>query len=402
MGNLDKRTTAQLRSLSKQRTAEVLRQPGSLERFAGGPLSQIKGYGNVGKTASFLPSNLGPSPYAAALQPQRLAGMSYANYENKGPTVGGQLRAPTPRPGMVPAGTQPVVLPNPDAPTTSTEPTDPATQAEELLADINEFRIIEGLEPFETFEEFQRDIGIFEGIGNIGMADGGYMSGGGISSLQPQGMFIGGLMAALGSGAAAAGGALAKGATALGGAAAKGATTLGGAAAKGLGGLKDIAIKGMQNYNANMSAGALNKPVEEMTREELIAYIKKSSGSSGSNSLGVDLKKISGGITDAIKGRPQGGTAALNQMGDLSMLGMADGGPVYYPRMNGQISGPGTERSDDIPAMLSDGEFVVNAKAVRGIGKMDGANGSKQEQRQKGARMMYAMQKAGEQAMRNS
>jgi len=169
------------------------------------------------------------------------------------------------------------------------------------------------------------------------------------------------------------------------------------------GGIGDLVSKGMQNYNENMSAaGAPNKPVEEMTREELIAYIKKTSGSSGSSGLGADLKKIGGGITDAIKGRPQGGTEALNQMGDTSMLGYEYGGTVEYPRMNGQISGPGTERSDDIKAMLSDGEFVVNAKAVRGIGKMDGANGSKQEQRQKGARMMYAMQKAGEQAMRNS
>ena len=396
-------TTDQLRNKSKQRTLEVLNQPGSTQRFAPSPLQQIKPA--LKQSASFLAPGM-QNPFAASMNYQRMPGMNYANYETKGPTIGGQLRAPMPKPGMVPPGTQPVVLPNPNAPapTTSTEPTDPATQADELLADINEARISEGLEPFETFEDFQRDIGIFEGIGNIGMADGGYMSGGGISSLQPQGMFIGGLMAALGSGAAAAGGALAKGATALGGAAAKGATTLGGAAAKGLGGLKDIAIKGMQNYNANMSAGALNKPVEEMTREELIAYIKKTSGSSGSSGLGADLKKIGGGITDAIKNRPQGGTAALNQMGDLSMLGvnMANGGPVYYPRMNGQISGPGTERSDDIPAMLSDGEFVVNAKALRGIGKLDGANGSKQEQRQKGARMMYAMQKAGEQAMRNS
>jgi len=391
-------STKDLRAQSKQRTSEVLNQPGSMTRFAPSPLQQINPA--LAKSASFLAPGM-QNPFAASMNYQRMPAMDYANYEKKGPNIGGQLRAPTPRPGMVPPGTQPTVVPNPNAPAPTTS-TDPATQADELLADINEARISEGLEPFETFEEFQEDIGIFENMGSIGMADGGYMSGGGISSLQPQGMFIGGLMAALGSGAAAAGGALAKGATALGGAAAKGATTLGGAAAKGLGGLKDIAIKGMQNYNANMSAGALNKPVEEMTREELIAYIKKSSGSSGSNSLGVDLKKISGGITDAIKGRPQGGTAALNQMGDLSMLGMADGGPVYYPRMNGQISGPGTERSDDIPAMLSDGEFVVNAKAVRGIGKMDGANGSKQEQRQKGARMMYAMQKAGEQAMRNS
>ena len=377
--------TEDLRAQSKQRTLEVLNQPGSTQRFAPSPLGQINPA--LAKSASFLAPGM-QNPFAASMAYQRMPGAQYANYERAAPNVGGLLQAPQVPAGFVPPGTQPEVLPNPNAPTptTSTEPTDPATYQDELLADINENRILEGLEPFETFEDFQRDIGIFEGIGNIGMADGG------IASIQPQGMFLGGLMGAIGSGAAAAGGALAKGATAL-----------GGAAAKGLGGIKDIAIKGMQNYNENMSAaGALNKPVEEMTREELIAYIKKSSGSSGSSGLGADLKKIGGGITDAIKGRPQGGTAALNQMGDLSMLGYAYGGTVEYPRMNGQISGPGTERSDDIKAMLSDGEFVVNAKAVRGIGKMDGANGSKEEQRQKGARMMYAMQKAGEQAMRNS
>ena len=52
--------------------------------------------------------------------------------------------------------------------------------------------------------------------------------------------------------------------------------------------------------------------------------------------------------------------------------------------------------------MLSDGEFVVNAKAVRGIGKLEGANQSKEEQRREGARMMYALQRAGEKAMRKA
>jgi hypothetical protein len=89
-------------------------------------------------------------------------------------------------------------------------------------------------------------------------------------------------------------------------------------------------------------------------------------------------------------------------MGDLSMLGMAEGGDVDFPRMNGPISGPGTETSDDIPAMLSDGEFVVNAKAVRGIGRLEGAGKSKEEQRREGARMMYALQRAGEKAMRKA
>jgi len=90
--------------------------------------------------------------------------------------------------------------------------------------------------------------------------------------------------------------------------------------------------------------------------------------------------------------------------GILSLIGgYADGDMVeHFPRMNGPISGPGTERSDDIPAMLSDGEFVVNARAVRGVGKLNGANGSKSDQRREGARMMYALQNAGEQAMRRT
>jgi hypothetical protein len=61
------------------------------------------------------------------------------------------------------------------------------------------------------------------------------------------------------------------------------------------------------------------------------------------------------------------------------IAGFAKGG---YPRRIGQIDGPGTETSDDIPAMLSDGEFVMTARAVRGAG-----NGSRRE----GAKKMYAM-----------
>ena len=66
-------------------------------------------------------------------------------------------------------------------------------------------------------------------------------------------------------------------------------------------------------------------------------------------------------------------------------MAAADGGGIdtsKFPRRNGKISGPGTETSDDIPAMLSDGEFVMTAKAVRGAG-----NGS----REAGMRNMYNM-----------
>jgi hypothetical protein len=64
--------------------------------------------------------------------------------------------------------------------------------------------------------------------------------------------------------------------------------------------------------------------------------------------------------------------------------GRAKGGSMdkEFPRKTGPINGPGTGTSDDIPAMLSDGEFVFTAKAVRGMG-----NGS----RRAGAKKMYAL-----------
>ena len=62
--------------------------------------------------------------------------------------------------------------------------------------------------------------------------------------------------------------------------------------------------------------------------------------------------------------------------------GMAKGGGVTDLRQGGMSLGPGTETSDDIPAMLSDGEFVMTAKAVRGAGGGD---------RREGAKRMYEM-----------
>jgi hypothetical protein len=78
--------------------------------------------------------------------------------------------------------------------------------------------------------------------------------------------------------------------------------------------------------------------------------------------------RVASNYTGAPRYFQQGGIAALAQGG--------------YPRRTGQISGPGTEKSDSIPAMLSDGEFVMTAQAVRGLGK-----GSRLE----GAKRMYAL-----------
>ena len=76
------------------------------------------------------------------------------------------------------------------------------------------------------------------------------------------------------------------------------------------------------------------------------------------------------------------------RIGIAKSMQRADGGIAnlteskYYPRKTGHISGPGTETSDSIPAMLSDGEFVMTAKAVKALGKGN---------RRAGAKKMYAL-----------
>jgi len=62
-----------------------------------------------------------------------------------------------------------------------------------------------------------------------------------------------------------------------------------------------------------------------------------------------------------------------------------DGKVREHPKRIGEIAGAGTGTSDDIPAMLSDGEFVMTAQAVRNAG-----GGS----RKAGAKNMYKLMKS--------
>ena len=71
-----------------------------------------------------------------------------------------------------------------------------------------------------------------------------------------------------------------------------------------------------------------------------------------------------------------------------------------FERMNGGINGEGTETSDDVPAMLSDGEYVMTGRAVRGAGAYDlnvGDGGiitltpGGEESRERGTDLMYQM-----------
>tara|TARA_R100001460_G_scaffold25933_4_gene52222 strand:- start:1223 stop:3184 length:1962 start_codon:yes stop_codon:yes gene_type:complete len=87
----------------------------------------------------------------------------------------------------------------------------------------------------------------------------------------------------------------------------------------------------------------------------------------------------------------QGGAVYRSEGGDM------DG--ELFIRMTGDINGEGTEISDDIPAMLSDGEFVMTGRAVRGAGAFDMKNKDgivtltpmAGEDKEKGIDMMYKM-----------
>ena len=73
------------------------------------------------------------------------------------------------------------------------------------------------------------------------------------------------------------------------------------------------------------------------------------------------VRKEAGG--GGIMAFAQGGAVAMQEGGEMD--------PNNFPPMDGDINGPGTEQSDDIPAMLSDGEFVMTARAVRGAGSYE-------------------------------
>ena len=85
------------------------------------------------------------------------------------------------------------------------------------------------------------------------------------------------------------------------------------------------------------------------------------------------------------------------------VMAYAKGGNVSaeeFVEMDGGINGEGTEISDDVPAMLSDGEFVMTGQAVRGAGAFDMSKGkggiitltpSGSESREQGTDLMYRM-----------
>ena len=389
-----------LQNLTRDITAETLRgaqAAGQFKRFPDSGLAAADP--RFSGITSFLPQGMRSS---IPTQYQGMQGQMYANYQTP-QKLGEQLTPFGVRPGQsapvqtggIGSVSTPLTPPAQDTTTTKEDDDGFTVDQEQILANINIQRINAGLEPFDSYQDFLNTID--ESLpDNIRLPMGMGMSGGSIDIPRPGGISGLDIMnmqdlnipsidfdeASIGVGFAD-----------------------GGIAALQDGGFLNTvskigsALAGLEDS----SSSTKNSKYENMSREQLIALLK------GKETKSQGLVPM---IADFI--RPKGPSGkVVSDLGtmdiDASAIPMAAGGIMHlakgdmvedFPRMNGPISGPGTETSDDIPAMLSDGEFVVNAKAVRGIGKIGGANKSKADQRKEGARMMYALQRAGEQAMR--
>ena len=67
--------------------------------------------------------------------------------------------------------------------------------------------------------------------------------------------------------------------------------------------------------------------------------------------------------------RPFGAGGPGGQVGGLPITGKAQGGEMQFPRRDGGIDpSEGSGTKDDVPAMLTAGEFVLTKDAVKGLG----------------------------------
>ena len=187
----------------------------------------------------------------------------------------------------------------------------------------------------------------------------------------------------------------------------QGLSTLGKVGLSGLAGL----VGKLAYEEAKRNKGVPLTPLttmDQLGRYNIAAEIARQKGEEmpsrveyGLNPEGLPVLQGGGtGITP--RSAAMGGIMAF---ADGGVVQMQEGGeppidPADFPPMDGDINGPGTETSDDIPAMLSDGEFVMTAKAVRGAGGFDMAKGDNgivtltpngDPGRESGTRIMYKL-----------
>jgi tape measure domain-containing protein len=108
-----------------------------------------------------------------------------------------------------------------------------------------------------------------------------------------------------------------------------------------------------QNSNNDSNTNNLTKSLD--STNQAIGKIGSGAGSIGTlaNDFGVSSNSGLGSVLSSVQTGVQAASAVTNLMG---LFGAATGG---------YITGPGSGTSDSIPTMLSNGEFVINAKATQ-------------------------------------
>jgi hypothetical protein len=128
----------------------------------------------------------------------------------------------------------------------------------------------------------------------------------------------------------------------------------------GLMGLAGLAGKIAYDSSKERMGGIAETP--KVTMDQLGRYQMAQNLGTGGSRADFDLAPAPVALDFAYGGEAR---QYFNQGGLATMIDELD------MREGGESEGPGTGTSDDIPAMLSDGEFVMTAKATRGAGAFD-------------------------------
>ena len=135
-----------------------------------------------------------------------------------------------------------------------------------------------------------------------------------------------------------------------------------------------------ENYTTDSSGNITNYPVSSVYKGG-IPSLKQGGGFGGqgpmpfnpNNQIKGILRRAYGGGTDPemFDPRMSGQEIFDPRMSGQEMMGEIKENPGitdFFPPKFGEIAGPGGPKDDKIPAMLSDGEFVMTAKAVDNAG----------------------------------
>jgi|GEM_PF-709618 len=120
---------------------------------------------------------------------------------------------------------------------------------------------------------------------------------------------------------------------------------------------------------------SFDQPRQELASFALDARIALSAPTSATHTVQPDLSQYRAAVAELMRPTSSTHTIYVQKVSTNAMGGLierfAEGGQAVagaFRRLAGRIIGPGTETSDSIPALLSHGEYVVNAASVRKFG----------------------------------